>query len=144
MHVSRNLVDLIERNADELTHRWLELVRTHPATPSYAAHDERELFESAFKVYSQLGKWLSRTTTEEEIAHYYTALGERRRCQGFALSEVIQALLITRRVLWFKVLADGFLDTALDLHLALELYNRVMLFFDRATYFLAVGYERSA
>jgi hypothetical protein len=54
---------------------------------------------------------------------------------------VIQALLITRRVLWFKVLEDGLLDTALDLHLALDLYNRVLLFFDRATYYLARGFE---
>ena len=66
------------------------------------------------------------------------------RCrEGFALSEVIQALLVIRRVLWFKVQSDGFLDTALDLNMALALYNRVLLFFDRAIYFTSLGYEKA-
>jgi hypothetical protein len=52
MVISRNLVDLIERSADGLASRWLELVRSHPATPTYARHDPQELYESAYRVYS--------------------------------------------------------------------------------------------
>ena len=36
---------------------------------------------------------------------------------------------------------EGFLDTALDLHLALRLSNRTILFFDRAVMYAAQGYE---
>jgi hypothetical protein len=33
------------------------------------------------------------------------------------------------------------LDTALELHQAIELNNRVVLFFDRAIYYTILGYE---
>ena len=80
---------------------------------------------------------------KEDIAEYYTALGKQRSKEGFALSEVIQALIITRRNIWLKVLSEGLLDTVLDHHQALELNNRVVLFFDRAIYFTSLGYEKT-
>jgi hypothetical protein len=70
-------------------------------------------------------------------------MGGQRRKEGFALSEVISALIVTRRHIWLKVLSDGVLDTALHLNQALELNNRVLLYFDRAIYYSAVGYERA-
>ncbi len=134
MFISQKLVELIERNADKLTIRWLEDVQKRPETPTYHAFDRDELYQRAHLVYSQLGKWVSSETTKEDIAANYIALGAQRRKEGFALSEVIEALILTRRHVWLKILSDGFLDTALDLHKAMELSNRVILFFDRATY----------
>jgi hypothetical protein len=144
MTISRKLVDLIERNAADLTGKWLELVKKHPATVSYHTYDQAELYERAFSVYSQLGKWLSDSTSREEIERIYTTMGAQRRREGFKLSEVMQALIITRRVLWVKIESDGLLDSALDLNLALQLNNRTILFFDRAMLYAAQGYEAAA
>ncbi len=141
MLVSQRLVDLIERNADELAKRWLRDVQKHKGTPTYHSYNPTLLHQRAFSVYSQLGKWLSKDTTREDIAKYYLALGSKRRKEGFALSELVQALIITRRHVWLKVLEDGFLNTALDMHQALDLENHVVLFFDRAIYFAVHGYE---
>jgi len=141
MLISRKLVELIENDADKLTKRWLADVQKRPETPTYHTFDPNELYHRAHRVYSQLGKWISNETNKEEIAAYYTAMGAQRRKEGFALSEVIQALITTRRYLWLKVLSDGLLDTALDLHKGLDLNNRVVLFFDRAIYYTAKGYE---
>lgn len=141
MRHSLSLVRLVERHADELASRCVRLLQTHSATPTYHDYDEHELYERAFSVYSQLGKWLSDETTKEDVQEVYTALGAQRREEGFALSEVIQALIITRRVLWHSVENEGFLDDALDLHLAMRLSNRTILFFDRAVIFTAQGYE---
>ncbi len=138
----QNLVLLIERDADQLTRSWLEIVRGDPETPSYHAFDEHDLCECVHRVYSELGRWISRETTKEEIGRYFIAIGAQRCRQGFRLSEVIKALTITRRLLWFKVLEDGLLDTAVDLHLAIQLNNHVIHFFDRAVFFATVGYER--
>jgi len=139
--LSEKLVRVIERNAEELTNNWLRDVQKHFSTPTYHTYDAEKLYQRAFLVYSQLGKWISRETTKEEIASHYTAVGMERRREGFALSEVIQALIITRRHVWIKILSEGILDTALDMHKALELNNRVILFFDRAIYYTALGYE---
>lgn len=141
MAATKNLIALIERNAESLTRGWLSIVCSDPDTPTYHDFNRQELYDRAFRVYSQLGKWISHTTTKEAIAQYYAALGAERRREGFALSEVLKALMITRRVLWFKVQENGLLDTALDLHMALQLNNRVILFFDRAAFYTAVGYE---
>ncbi len=143
MIVSTRLVELIERNADQLTRRWIEIVRTDEGTPTYHTYDESKLYERAFSVYSQLGKWLSAETTKDGIRTIYTALGEQRRKEGFRLSELIRALIITRRVLWLKIESEGLLDTALDLNQALALSNHTILFFDRAMFYASQGYESS-
>lgn len=142
MFISRKLVEMIERDAGMLAKKWLEDVRRRPETPTYHTFDPDELYRRAHLVYSQLGKWVSYETSKEEIATHYTALGAQRRKEGFALSEVIHALILTRRYIWLKVLADGFLETALELHQGLDLVNRVILFFDRAIYYTAKGYEK--
>lgn len=139
--VSPRLIKLIEDHADELTRKWLKIVRSHPDTPTYHTYDENKLYERAFSVYGQLSKWLSANTTKGEVEHLYTELGAQRRREGFSLSEVLQALIVTRRVLWFKVESDGLMDTAIDLNLGLQLNNHVVLFFDRAMFFIAQGYE---
>jgi len=142
MFISRKLVKMIERDAGMLAKKWLEDVRRRPETPTYHTFDPDELYRRAHLVYSQLGKWVSYETSKEEIATHYTALGAQRRKEGFALSEVIHALILTRRYIWLKVLADGFLETALEMHQGLDLVNRVILFFDRAIYYTAKGYEK--
>ncbi|MBS1212534.1 MAG: hypothetical protein H6R26_1151 [Proteobacteria bacterium] len=144
MYLTMSLVSLIERNAEALTKRWLEIVRIHPNTPTYHRWDERQLYARVFKVYSNLGQSISERTTRQDIEREYIELGHQRHAEGFALSEVIQALIISRRVLWLKIEADGFLNTALDLNLALELNNKVVLFFDRAIHYTALGYEEAA
>ena len=142
--VSQKLVELIERNAAELTNNWLADVRKELSLSSYHRFDNIELYNRAFRVYSQLGRWISRETTKDDIARDYMALGAERRKEGFSLSEIIQALILIRRNLWKKILEEGLLDTTLDLYQAIELNNRVMLFFDRAIYYTAVGFEEKA
>ncbi|MFW6124242.1 MAG: hypothetical protein ACOC5G_03390 [Acidobacteriota bacterium] len=141
--VSRKLVDLIESSADELTIRCINNLRDHPSTQTYHTYDENKLYTRVYRVYSQLGKWISKETSKEEIASYYEGLGAQRRKEGFKLSEVVQALIILRRHLWLKVLSEGFIDNALELNQALALNNRVILFFDRAIHYAIKGYEES-
>jgi len=143
MVLSNRLVELIERNADQLTRRWMEVVRTHEGTPTYHTYDEEKLYERAYSVYSQLGKWLSAETTHEEVKRIYTALGAQRCKEGFKISELLEALLVTRQLLWSKIESEGLLDTALDLNQALELSDRTVAFFDRCAIYAARGYEEA-
>jgi hypothetical protein len=144
MLVSKKLVDLIEKNADELTQKWLQAVNSDPNLITYRNYNDDELYQRAHRVYSHLGKWISTKTNKNEVQKTYRALGAQRYQEGFKLYEVIQALINTRRVLWLKVEADGLLDTALDLKSAMELNSRVIVFFDRAIFYTAQGYEQKA
>ena len=140
--VAHKLVEMIEKNADELTKNWLHNVKKHSSTPTYARYgDETELYKRAFRVFSQLSKWISRDTSPEDVKSYWTGLGRQRRREGFLLSEVVLAIALVRQELWRKVQTEGLLDTAYDLYQAMELSNRVALFFDKAVFFTAVGFE---
>ncbi len=144
MTVSMTLVELIERDADHLTKRWMEIVRAHEDLPTYQVYDPEKLYERGFRVYSQLGHWLSAETTRDDIKTMYTELGAQRRREGFRLSELLESFIITRRVLWAKIESEGLLDTALDLNQALALNDRALVFFDRAMFYAAQGYESEA
>ena len=143
MVVSKKLVRLIERNAEDLSNKWVDQITHREDAPTYANYDRQQLYKRAFSVYGQLGKWLSKDTRKSDIKRQYVALGKRRRKEGFAVSEVVQALTITRRILWFKVQSDGFLDTALDMKAAINLNNQVLTFFDRAIFFVCKGFEKN-
>ena len=139
--VSRKLIKVIQDHSSDLARKWLQNVQKSSTTPTYQTFDEKALLERVQNVYANLGKWLEEETSQVE--HYYTALGAERLEEGFKLSEVLSALSITKRVLWEHVLTQGLLDSALDLHQALELNNQVVLFFDKAAYYVAVGYEKA-
>lgn len=139
--LSKNLVDLIHRNTDTLTRRVMADIKKHPGAATYRVLDEAKLYSRVFEVYNEFNHWMLEETDKEAIERVYTALGRQRREEGFTLSEVIQALIISRRHIWLLVDSEGFLDTALDLRNAIDLVNRSILFFDRAIYFTAVGYE---
>ena len=139
--VSERLVNLIEKSADELTRNYIKDIKTQTTMPTYRGWNEKESYNRAFAVYSQLGKWISKTTTKEQVRDYWTDLGRQRRLEGFALAEVIQAIHLVRKQLWRKIQSEGLLDSAMDLLLALELFNHVTVFFDRAVLYTVCGYE---
>ena len=141
MVLSNKLVVLIERNADQLTKRWIEIVRTHANTATYHQYDEKKLYERAFSVYSQLGKWLSDETSKEEIRGIYFELGKQRKTENFKLSELLLALVITRRVLWLMLPKGDLLEDVSSLYDGLDVTNHTILFFDRAMVYAAQGYE---
>jgi len=139
--VSERLVRLIEKNADELTRSYIRDIKSQTHMPTYQGWNETEVYERAFVVYSQLGKWISQAATKEEVKDYWTDLGRQRRREGFALSEIVQAIHLVRKQLWKKIQSEGLLDNAVDLLLAMDLFDHVTLFFDRAVLNAVRGYE---
>lgn len=139
--ISHGLVQLIETHADDLTRLWLEDVRNSPATPGYHSLPEETLRRRAFDVYARLGHWVGGDEHRAELEKTYKELGRQRFHEGLPLSEVVFALALTKYRLWGHIREQGLLDSAVHLYQALDLYNRVVLFFDRATHYAIVGYE---
>jgi len=141
--ISQSLVELIEKNAEELTRQWLNDVTQNVHTPFYHTFNKDYLYERALNMYKGLGHWLSIETPKEETARFYKKYGQERSREGFPLPQLIYSFILFRRHLWLYILHVGFLDSAYELHRALELNNRVILFFDRALYNMASGYEEA-
>ncbi len=139
--ISQSLVELIEKHADKLARIWLDDIKQNARTPFFHTFREDLLYERAFEIYKYLGGWLSIQTPKEETAKYYKKMGMERCREGFPLPEVIYSFILFRRHLWLYVLHVGFLDNAYELRRALELNNRVVLFFDRAIFNITLGFE---
>ena len=139
--LSQALVELIEKNADKIAKEWLTDVRKNALTPFYHTFDEDRLYQRATNMYKGLSQFLSVQTPKEQISKYYKKYGQDRCQEGFPLSELVYSFILFRRHLWLFILHSGFFDTAYELLRALELNNRVILFFDRGLVNLVKGYE---
>ena len=136
------LVALIEGQADKLTERMVVKIREDPRLSGYHRLDDSELAHRALLVYSNLGHWLSETS-EGHVEKEYSHLGRVRCREGIPLSQVVMALLLTRRNLWSFVESLGW-SSIFDLRQQLDLEVLVVRFFDRAIYYVVRGYESEA
>lgn len=141
--LSDNLVRLIEKDAEVITRRWMEDVRSKKSTPSYARFDPETSFNRNKDVIRYLGNFLGGRYSDSDIRDYFRKLGSERREEGFALSEIISALSLSRKHIWEFSLCQGMWNKPIDIYMALELERRMMLFFDKAAYHIASGYESS-
>jgi len=135
------LVALIEDHADELAERIVRRLHQDPRTSAYRQFDRTELLERTRRVYAHLGQWLGQTS-EDPIEAEYFRLGEVRHSEGIPLSEVVMALLLTRRNLWDFIDSQG-ADNILELRQQLDLELLVVRFYDRAIHHTVRGYESS-
>ena len=137
------LVTLIQEHADELAHRVVRKLHEDPRTPAYGQFDEDELSARVSRVYSHLGDWLGETTDDPIEAEYF-ALGQQRQREGVPLSEVVMALLLTRRNLWHFIEWQGADSNMLELRQQLDLEFLVVRFYDRAIHHTVRGYESAS
>ncbi len=133
---------LIEEHAEFLTARWLHEVKNNSATKSYQNLPDKLLTKRVFAVYKNLSSYmLADDSSYEKCARHYYNLGQERAKENIPLSEVVYAIILSRVLLWNYVDENGFIDSALELHKALNFYQKVNAFFDKALYFLTLGYE---
>ena len=140
MVLASRLIKIIEKNSDVIADRWVEDVITLPYTRSYWNIPHDVLHERAESVCSRMGYYLGRRLPKERLASFYRKMGKARRSEGHPVEDVIMALFLLKRNIWLFVLQEGLLTTNLELYQALELNNRVVLYFDRAIYYVAQGY----
>lgn len=142
MMVYFSLLQLIEDNADELTKRMCKDLVSRAETKGYRILSDDKLYERVHDVYSKLGSWLGTDKhTTGEVKKIYTELGKKRYREGIPLHEVVLAFMLIKRHLWLYVQEQQFFDSSYELHQALELNNKVVLFFDRVIYLVTMGYE---
>ncbi len=140
--ISQKIVRMIENSAHECTKMALDWIRNDPSLVAYQRLDPSLLYRRLYRVYSGLSQWLCRRTSKEKLEAHYTDLGRQRFQEGIPLSEVIRALIIIRRTLYVFMDDQGLLfHDPLLMHQVTELTNRVLVFFDRAIYYVACGYE---
>ena len=140
MMFSYRLVRLIESHADALAGGLEERVQTSTQVAHFRAIPAHELRERVYEIYRHLGEWLL-GKNEMDIEHRYREIGARRARQRVPLSEVIQAIVLTKENLWEFLKSEAVMDRAVEIMGELELLQMLEMFFDRAMYYASVGYE---
>jgi hypothetical protein len=143
MMFSYRLVRLIESHADALAAGLEERAQANSQIAHFREIPAHELRERVYEIYRHLGEWLL-GKNELDIEHRYKEIGRRRAQQGVPLSEVIQAIVLTKENLWEFLKSEAVMDRAVEIMGELELLQMLEMFFDRAIYYASVGYEEVA
>ena len=141
MMFSYRLVRLIETHADALAAGLEERVLSNSQISQFREIPAHELRERVYEIYRHLGEWLL-GKNELDIEQRYREIGTRRACQRVPLSEVVQAIVLTKENLWDFLKSEAVMDRAIEIMGELELLQMLEMFFDRAIYYAAVGYEQ--
>ncbi len=134
-------VKLVEENHQEITERFMNDLLKNPDTRAYATIDRNKIYESSDRVYRDLSRWITKDTPKDIIRDHYMKLGRDRLDQGIPQSQVQKALVLQKRHLWLFVM-DKLYGDLTSYKEAVDVNNRVVLFFDRATHFMLEGYEQ--
>ena len=135
-------IRLVEDHAEKLTKEWIKEIKSNPSTAGYKNVDDAILGVRIFDVYRRLGDWIMNAEPNDpSTAEHFIKLGRERAGEKLKNSEVIYALILARVVLWRYIVEHEVITSTIELHQSLEFYQKVNNFFDKATYFVAVGFE---
>ena len=141
MILAYRLLRLVETHSDALAAGLLEKTSASPLLPEYNHVPTEELRERVHEIYHHLAEWLL-GKGEVDIEERYLAIGAKRAQQDVPLSQLIWAIILTKKNLWDFLKAEAVLDRPVEIAGELEVEELVDQFFDRAIYYAAVGYER--
>jgi len=137
------LVQLIEMHADRLSQGLMHRLKTSERCSELLRKVPMDEVERRTRdVFRNLADWLV-TRTESEIEERYLALGARRARQGVPFSHFFWAMSTTKEFLWEYLWTEGLLEEPVELWGEMDLLHSLELFFDRALYFAAAGYENA-
>jgi hypothetical protein len=140
MMFSYRLVRLIETHADALAAGLEQRVAASRQVTHFSDISAQELRDRVYEIYRHLGEWLL-GKNELDIEQRYREIGSRRAQQKVPLSEVVQAIVLTKENLWEFLKSEAAAGQAVEIMGELELLQMLEMFFDRAIYYAAVGYE---
>lgn len=138
----RKLMNLIEDHSELLSQKWLKEMLNNPATSGYKNISAELLHKRVMENYKLLDMWLEKSEAAfTNVAEHYMRLGRERASEGLKESEVIYALIVLRTIIWKHLMNQGIVTSTIEVQHALEFYQLLNNFFDKATYYVALGYE---
>jgi hypothetical protein len=138
--IKNKFVKLIEENHQEIIENFMNDLMKNNKTSSYQHYDHQEIYDIGSRVFRELSKWVTKDLPKDEVKDYYLRLGAQRCHEGVPASQFFQVLVLLKRHMWLFIRRK--LENEIsDYKQAMEISDRVVLFFDRAAYYMLLGYE---
>jgi len=138
--LEERLVKVIETRSDEIAKTWYKDIMESNYAPGIKNIPDKDALDMATNVYKKLGYWLL-PTSDHKVQETYVKFGADMFKKGFRMEEVVMVLILIKRHLWLHLLEEGVMGHNLELYQALEINNKVVLYFDRAIYYALIGYR---
>jgi len=140
--VLEKLEEILIKDIEEITRRSEKDILSREETHSYRNMSQEVLNNRIKDVYRRLEMWLAGKKSKIDMQKIYEDAGAARFKEGIPLHETILVMQLLKRHLWLFILEKQVLDSAFELLRSLEINNKVVLYFDRAIYYLTRGYEK--
>jgi hypothetical protein len=138
---ARKFIDHIDTHADHLCNEFMQKIKSSERCGALLqkvpAEEQRQ---STREIYQNLTDWLL-TKCDSVTEERYVNLGIRRAQQGVPLSSLFWAVCTTREYFWEYTERETLLENPADFWGGVRLLRSLDEFFDRALYFVIVGYE---
>jgi len=152
--LASRLIRLIETHAQSLTRETMQDVMTNERTRSFHRVSKAELEPRIAALFENLGKWIG-DPSEAAVKKEYEYWGSARFHQEIPLNEILYCVILTKKHLRRFIREHGLVAFANDrvtpdelvpveLYGIQELNYMVGDFFDKALYYLTLGYENAA
>jgi hypothetical protein len=139
--LANKFVKLIQENHQEIVERYMNDLLKNEKTAAYRSLDRQMIYEIGDNVYRELSQWLSKGLQKQDVENFYQKLGKMRLQQGVPASQVFHALVLLKRHMWLYV-SQSLENDITDYKQVMDLINRVILFFDKAIYYMLQGHEK--
>lgn len=141
--LSDELVNAVQSNSKRIVDLWLNDIATNPSTRAYHGLDRRELYGRAIFIIGQFDAWLKGEKGESALKAFYNDLGFQRRKDGVPVEELVSSLSLLKKHIWMFTYSFGVWEKAVDMYRMFELGERLVYFFDRASYYTVMGYHQA-
>ena len=139
--LSDELVNVVESNSQKIVNLWLDDIASNPSTKAYHDFKRTDMFPRAMFIIGQFGAWLKGVKSESEFRAFFHGLGLMRKKDGVALADLVSSLSLLKKHIWMFTYSFGVWDKTVDIYRMFELGERLVYFFDKATFFTILGYE---
>jgi ADP-ribose pyrophosphatase YjhB (NUDIX family) len=141
--LSDELVNAVQSNSKKIIDLWLDDIATNPSTKAYHTFDKEQLLGPAMFIIGQFEAWLKGKKGEAELKAFYTRLGAQRKKGGIPIEDLVSSLSLLKKHIWMFTYSFGVWEKAVDIYRMFELGERLVYFFDKASYYTVMGYHQA-
>jgi hypothetical protein len=131
------LVDLTQKNAEEIARQWAKDVKTNAKTSSYHGETEEKIIRQAGEFYNNFQLMFFNESPYEQAKELFENYAEERYKEGMPLHEALYALILMRRHMWLYAEFQSLFNAEVQHRQAVESLSRTILMFDYIIYVVA-------
>jgi len=131
------LVDLTQKNAEEIARQWAKDVKTNAKTFSYHNEPEEKIISQARQFYNNFQLMFFNESPYEQARELFEQYAEERYQEGMPLHEALYALILMRRHMWLYAEFQSLFNSEVQHRQAVESLSRTILMFDYIMYAVA-------